>query len=103
MNFPRAAASIANLLSVLFRSLWLSGRVQSLHNSNISLPLLSVLTGRGGGIAWAVQLELDPGSVGQRLLSLGSEPAEVAALRPRGELAEEQRLLQDFTWPWIGH
>lgn len=55
------------------------------------------------GIAWAVQLEQDPGSVGQRLLSPGSEPAEMAALRPRGELAEEQWLLQDFTWPWIGH
>lgn len=55
------------------------------------------------GIAWAVQLEQDPGSVGQRLLSPGSEPAEMAALRPRGELAKEQWLLQDFTWPWIGH
>ena len=32
------------------------------------------------GIAWAVRLELDPGSVGQRLLSPGSEPAEVTAL-----------------------
>ena len=31
------------------------------------------------GIAWAVRLEPDPGSVGQRLLSLGSEPAKVAA------------------------
>ena len=55
------------------------------------------------GIAWVVRLEPDPGSVGQRLLSPGSEPAEVAALRPWGELVEEQRLLQDFTWPWIGH
>ena len=55
------------------------------------------------GIAWAVRLELDPGSVGQRLLSPGSEPAEVAAVRPREELAEKQWLLQDFTWPWIGH
>ena len=50
-----------------------------------------------------VQLELDPGSAGQSLLSPGLEPAEVAALRTRGELVEEQRLLQDFTWPWIGH
>ena len=48
------------------------------------------------GIAWAVQLEPDPGSVGQRLLPLGSEPAEVAALRTPGELAEEQRLLQEL-------
>ena len=55
------------------------------------------------GIAWAVQLELEPGSVGQRLLSLGSEPAEVAALRPLGELVEEQKLLQELHWPWIGH
>ena len=103
IDFPGAAANIANLLSVLFRSLRLSGRAQSLLNSNISLPLLSVLTGRGGGIAWAVQLELDPGSVGQRLLSPESEPAKVAALQPWGELAEEQQLLQDFTWPWMGH
>ena len=48
IDFPGAAASIANLLSVLFRSLQLSGRVQSLLNSNVSLPFLSVLTGRGG-------------------------------------------------------
>ena len=48
MNFPRAAASIANLLSVLFRSLQLSGRVQSLLTSNVSLRFLSVLTRRGG-------------------------------------------------------
>ena len=48
MDFPRAAASIANLLSVLFRPLRLSGRAQSLLNSNVSLPFLTVLTGRGG-------------------------------------------------------
>ena len=53
-------------------------------------------------IAWAVWLEPDPGSAGQRLLSLGSEPAEVAALRPREELAEKQWLLQDFTGPGLG-
>ena len=47
IDFPRAAASIANHLSALFRSFWLSGRGQSLLNSNISLPFLSVLTGRG--------------------------------------------------------
>ena len=102
IDFPRAAASIANLLSVLFCSLRLSGKAQSLLNSNVSLPFLSILTGETG-IAWAVQLEPDPGSAGQRLLSLGSEPAEVAALRPREELAEKQWLLQDFTWPWTGH
>ena len=102
MDFPKAAASIANLLSVLFRSIWFSGKAQSLLNSNVSLPFLSILTGETG-ITWAVQLEPDPGSAGQRLLSLGSEPAEVAALRPRGELAEKQWLLQDFTWPWVGH
>ena len=80
-----------------------TGRAQSLLNSNISLPFLSVLTGRGGGYSLgSLAGELDPGSAGQRLLSLGSEPAEVAALRPGEELAEEQRLLQDFTWPWIG-
>ena len=79
IDFPRAAASIANLLSVLFHSLQLSGRAQPLLNSNVSLPFLSILTGETG-IAWAVQLEPDPGSAGQRLLSLGSEPAEVAAL-----------------------
>ena len=48
IDFPRAAASIANLLSVLFRSLRLSDRAQSLLNSNISLPFLSVLARRGG-------------------------------------------------------
>ena len=48
IDFPRAAASTAALLSVLFRSLRLSGRAQSLLNSNISLPFLSVVTGRGG-------------------------------------------------------
>ena len=48
------------------------------------------------GIAWAVWLDPDPGSVGQRLLPLGLEPAEVAALRTPGELAEEQRLLQEL-------
>ena len=47
IDFPRAAASIANLLCVLFPSLRLSGRAQSLLNSNVSLPFLSVLTGRG--------------------------------------------------------
>ena len=47
MDFHRAAASIANLLSALSRSLQLSGRAQSLLNSNVSLPFLSVL-GRGG-------------------------------------------------------
>ena len=92
MDFPRAAASIANLLSVLFRSLRLSDRAQSLLNSNVSLPFLSVLTRRGryslGGS--------DPGSVGQRLLPPGSEPAELGALRPLGEPAEEQRLLQEL-------
>lgn len=92
MDFPRAAASIANLLSVLFRPLRLSGRAQSLLNSNVSLPFLTVLTGRGG-YSLGVRLEPDPGSVGQRLLSLGSEPAEVVALRSQGKLAEEQRLL----------
>ena len=48
-RLSQAAASIANLLSVLFRSLQLSGRAQSLLKSNVSLPFLSVvLTGRGG-------------------------------------------------------
>ena len=45
MDFPKAAASIANLLSVLFRSLRLSGRAQCLLNPNVSLPFSSVLTG----------------------------------------------------------
>ena len=92
IDFPRAAASTVNLSTILFPSLWLSGRAQSLLNSNVSLPLLSVLTGRGryslGGSAGA-----DPGSVGQRLLS---PAAQTAALRPPGELAEEQRLLQEL-------
>ena len=95
IGFPRAAASTANLLSVLFPSLLLSGRAQSLLNSNVSLPFLSVLTGRGG-YSLGGWLEPDPGSAGQRLLPPGSERAEVAALRPPGELAEEQRLLQEL-------
>ncbi|OWK03702.1 hypothetical protein Celaphus_00013974 [Cervus elaphus hippelaphus] len=41
-------------------------------------------------------MEPDPGSVGQSLLSPGSEPAKAAALRPPGELAEEQWLLQEL-------
>ena len=105
IGFPRAAASIVNFLSVLFHSLQLSGRAQSLLNCNVSLPFLSVLTRRGrcslGGS--------DPGSVGQRLLPPGSEPAELGALRPLGEPAEEQRLLQELhlamdralRWPLI--
>ena len=48
------------------------------------------------GIASAVRLEQDPVSVGQKLLSPGSEPAKTAALRTPGELAEEQRLLQEL-------
>ena len=47
-------------------------------------------------IAWTVWLEPDPGSVGQRLLSPGSESAQTAALRTLGKLAEEQRLLEKF-------
>ena len=48
------------------------------------------------GIAWVVRLEPDPGSAGQRLLPPGLEPAEVAALRPPGELVEEEWLLQEL-------
>ena len=48
------------------------------------------------GITWAARLEPDPGSVDQRLLPPGSESAEVEALRPLGELAEEPRLLQEL-------
>lgn len=48
------------------------------------------------GIVWAVQLEPDPRSVGQRLLSPGSEPAKTAALRTLGELAQMQWLLQEL-------
>ena len=98
MDFPRAAASIANLLSVLFRSLRLSDRAQSLLNSNVSLPFLSELTERGG-YSLGGWLELDPESVGQRLLTQGLEPAKTAALRTPGELAEEQRLLQELHLP----
>ncbi|XDC71600.1 hypothetical protein R6Z07F_002773 [Ovis aries] len=54
------------------------------------------------GIPWVVRLEPDPGSAGQRPLSPGSEPDEVAALQPWRELAEKQRLLKDFIQPWIG-
>ena len=44
-----------------------------------SSPSCQYLLGEAG-IAWAVPLEPDSRSVGQRLLSLGSEPAEVVAL-----------------------
>ena len=85
MDFPRAAASIANLLSVLFRSLWLSGRAQSLLNCNVSLPFLSVLTRRDGynlGDPAEVEIRLrwNPGGVDQRSPLLGSEPADTVAL-----------------------
>ena len=95
---PRPAASIANLLSVLFRSLWLSGRAQALLNFKVSLPCLSVLTGRGGynlgGSAGAGSWKCWP----------EASVIRMGLLRwwlydPEGELAEEQRLLQDFTWP----
>ena len=36
IDFPRAAACIVSLLSVLFPSLWLSGKARSLLNSNVS-------------------------------------------------------------------
>ena len=68
MDFPRAAASVVDLLSVLSLSLRLSGRAQPLLNSNVSLPFLPALAGRGGyslAVAWAVRLEPDPGSAGQ--------------------------------------
>ena len=45
---------------------------------------------------WAVWLELNPRSVGQRLLSPELEHAKMAALRTPGKLAEEQRLLQEL-------
>ena len=43
-----------------------------------------------------VQLRWNSGGVDQRSPLLGSEPAEVAALQSPGELAEEQRLLQEL-------
>ena len=43
-----------------------------------------------------VQLRWNSGGVDQRSPLLGSEPAEVAALQTPGELAEEQRLLQEL-------
>ena len=92
IDFPRAAACTVSLLSVLFPSLRLSGGAQSLLNSNVSLPFLSYSPGEAS-IAWAVRLEPNLGSVGQRLLSPGSEPAQRAALRTPGELAEERCLL----------
>ena len=95
IDFPRAVACTVSLLSVLFPSLRLSGRAQSLLNSNVSLPFLSYSPGEAS-IAWAVRLEPNPGSVGQRLLSPGSEPAQMAALRIPGELVEEQPLLQEL-------
>ena len=54
IDFPRAAACTVSLLSVLFHSLLLSGGAQSLLNSNVSLPFLSVLTGRGYSLGGSV-------------------------------------------------
>ena len=59
----------------------------------LRVSVVCLLRSGEAGRAWVVRLEQDPGSVGQRLLSPGSEPAQTAALRTPGELAE-QRLLQ---------
>ena len=95
IDFPRAAACTVSLLSVLFHSLLLSGREQSLLNSNVSLPFLSVLTRRGryslGGSAGAGSWKCWP-----EASVTGIEPAQTAALRTPGELADEQRLLQEL-------
>ena len=60
-----------------------------------SPPFPSVLTGRGG-YNLEVQLRWNSGGIDPRSPSLGSEPAEVAALQSPGELAEEQRLLPEL-------
>ena len=60
----------------------------------LRVSVVCLLRSGEAGRAWVVRLEPDPGSVGQRLLSPGSESAQRAALRTPGKLAEEQRLLQ---------
>ena len=62
---------------------------------------LSVLTRRDGynlGDPAEVEIRLrwNPGGVDQRSPLLGSEAAEMAALRSLGELVEEQQLLQEL-------
>ena len=58
IDFPRAAASIVSLLSVLFRSLWLSGRAVSAYFQR--LPPLSVSTHWRGG--YSLGCSAGPGS-----------------------------------------
>lgn len=74
IDFPGAAASIAHLVCSLSfpPALRQSGRAQSLLNSNISLPFLSVLTGRGryslgssaGAGSWKYWLEASVTGIG---------------------------------------
>ena len=60
-----------------------------------SSPFPSVLTGRGGyNLGGPAEVEF--WGIDQRSPSLGSEPAEMVALRPPGELLEEQWLLQEL-------
>ncbi|XDA90634.1 hypothetical protein R6Z07F_020238 [Ovis aries] len=106
----RLAVRFASRMTGRKKTLWQRRYRGSVKARNMTMKVRRPLKGTlrkkirsRDGYSWAVQLELDPGSAGQKLLSLGSEPAEVAALRPREELAEEQWLLQDFTWPWTGH
>ncbi|CAI9156778.1 unnamed protein product [Rangifer tarandus platyrhynchus] len=56
---------------------------------------LEGLTGRGG-YHLGGPAEWNSGGVDQRSPSLGLEPVKTAALRTRGELVEEQRLLQEL-------
>ena len=102
MDFPRAAASIANLVCSFVPSGSLAERSFCLipTSPSPSCQYSPVDTGYSlGGSAGAGFWEV----LARGFCHRGSEPAEVAALRPQGELAEEQQLLQDFTWPWIGH
>ena len=62
-------------------------------NSNVSLPFLSVLTGRGG---YSLGGSAGSWKCWPEASVTGLEPAKTAALRTPGVLAEEQRLLQEL-------
>ena len=105
MDFPRATARTVSLLSVLFHSLLLSGGAQSLLNSKVSLPFLSVLTRRGGyslgssANRWSRILEV--------LIRGFCHWDRSLPKRRLYELRESWRrssgCCRNFTWPWIGH
>ena len=105
MDFPRAAAGTVNLLTVLFASLRLSGRARSLLNSNVSLPFLSVLTGRGryslGGSAGAGSWKCWPEASVTGIRACPNRGSTTSDLWESWR--KSSGCCRNFTWPWIGH